>query len=117
MCDLIENECELAEKDMMTACRQSLAHGALLATRYVLAEIPFVAASVEESAEMKVRRRDCVPYDPPSSSSSSLHRVACTRRRRRRAAMTKPRLPSPGRSSSRVWSPNERYRTPESNLL
>jgi|TARA_B100001142_G_scaffold306584_1_gene336511 hypothetical protein len=93
MCDLIENECELAEKDMMTACRQSLAHGALLATRYVLAEIPFVAASVEESAEMKVRRRDCVPYDPPSSSSSSLHRVACTRRRRRRAAMTKPRLP------------------------
>jgi hypothetical protein len=102
MCDLIENECELAEKDMMSACRQSLAHGALLATRYVLAEIPFVAASVEESAEMKVHtsRRDGIPRDPScTSSSSSSSRLAprlasrAHEGRRRRAAMTKPRLP------------------------
>jgi len=41
MCDLIEHECEKAERDLFAACRQSLAHGALLATRYVLEEIDF----------------------------------------------------------------------------
>ena len=41
MCDLIEHECEKAERDLLAACRQSLAHGALLATRYALEEIDF----------------------------------------------------------------------------
>ena len=41
MCDLIEHECAKAERDLLAACRQSLAHGALLATRYALEEIDF----------------------------------------------------------------------------
>ena len=41
MCDLIEHECVKAERDLLAACRQSLAHGALLATRYALEEIDF----------------------------------------------------------------------------
>ena len=58
MCDLIEVECVKAECDLLAACRQSLAHGALLATRYILAEIDFNAGCKEGRAgqtELKVR--------------------------------------------------------------
>ena len=50
MCDLIEVECVKAECDLLAACRQSLAHGALLATRYILAEIDFNAGCKEGRA-------------------------------------------------------------------
>ena len=58
MCDLIEVECSKAEEDLLSACKQSLAHGALLATRYVLAEIDFNAGREEGRAvrdKLKVR--------------------------------------------------------------
>lgn len=55
MCDLIEDECRKAELDLLSSCRQSLAHGALLATRYMLAEIPFASAGKEERDRLKVR--------------------------------------------------------------
>ena len=48
MCDLIEHECEKAERDLLAACRQSLAHGALLATRYALEEIDFSCADDDD---------------------------------------------------------------------
>ena len=52
MCDLIEHECEKAERDLFAACRQSLAHGALLATRYVLEEIDFsFSADADDAAD------------------------------------------------------------------
>ena len=54
MCDLIEVECSKAEEDLLSACKQSLAHGALLATRYVLAEIDFNAGREEGHKELKV---------------------------------------------------------------
>ena len=55
MCDLIEDECKKAEVDLITACRQSLAHGALLATRYMLAEMHFYSVGKEAEKQLKVR--------------------------------------------------------------
>jgi|TARA_B110000977_G_scaffold90099_1_gene119696 hypothetical protein len=55
MCDLIAFECEKAEADLFKACMQSLAHGALLATRYVLAEIDFSSTFISGS--------DCLPIE------------------------------------------------------
>lgn len=57
MCDLIEGECEKAEADLLAACRQSLAHGALLATRYMLAEMAFNSQKKDVQAALKVRTR------------------------------------------------------------
>ena len=54
MCDLIEGECEKAEADLLAACRQSLAHGALLATRYMLAEMAFNSQKKDVRAALKV---------------------------------------------------------------
>lgn len=54
MCDLIESECEKAEADLLAACRQSLAHGALLATRYMLAEMAFNSQKKDVRAALKV---------------------------------------------------------------
>jgi hypothetical protein len=93
MCDLIEVECVKAECDVLAACRQSLAHGALLATRYILAEIDFNAGCKEGRAgqtELKVRigfffSRIIPPRPVISHHESPRVRVA--------AAKTKPRLP------------------------
>ena len=70
MCDLIEVECVKAEEDLVSACKQSLAHGALLATRYVLAEIDFNAGREEGHKELKVRilETDGPPRRLPSNS-------------------------------------------------
>ena len=57
MCDLIEGECEKAEADLLAACRQSLAHGPLLATRYMLAEMAFNSQKKDVQAALKVRTR------------------------------------------------------------
>ena len=54
MCDLIEEECEGAEADLEAACERSLAHGALLATRYLLAEMTFRTDAAETEAKLKV---------------------------------------------------------------
>ena len=54
MCDLIQDECKKAEINLIAACRQSLAHGALLATRYMLAEIHFSSASKGAEKQLKV---------------------------------------------------------------
>ena len=56
MCDLIEDECKKSEIDLLAACRQSLAHGALLATRYMLAEMHFSSAGKEAEKQLKVRK-------------------------------------------------------------
>ena len=93
MCDLIEVECVKAECDLLAACRQSLAHGALLATRYILAEIDFNAGCKEGRAgqtELKVRigfffSRIIPPRPGTSHHQSPRVRVA--------AAKKKPRLP------------------------
>jgi hypothetical protein len=92
MCDLIEVECVKAECDLLAACRQSLAHGALLATRYILAEIDFNAGCKEGRAgqtELKVRNVFKNVFSSPrpviSHHQSPRVRVA--------AAKTKPRLP------------------------
>ena len=92
MCDLIEVECVKAECDLLAACRQSLAHGALLATRYILAEIDFNAGCKEGRAgqtELKVRIvcffQGSSPRPVISHHQSPRVRVA--------AAKTKPRLP------------------------
>ena len=76
MCDLIEVECVKAEEDLVSACKQSLAHGALLATRYVLAEIDFNAGREEGHKELKVRIletdgfADGPPIHPPGPFAS-----------------------------------------------
>ena len=88
MCDLIEVECVKAECDLLAACRQSLAHGALLATRYILAEIDFNAGCKEGRAgqtELKVRIvcffQGSSPRDPCSVTTKV--RTFASRRRRR----------------------------------
>ena len=65
MCDLIEVECSKAETDLVSACKQSLAHGALLATRYVLAEIDFNAGPCDK---LKVRIYRYLPLPRPFAS-------------------------------------------------
>lgn len=86
MCDLIEVECVKAEEDLVSACKQSLAHGALLATRYVLAEIDFNAGREEGHKELKVRILETDGFaDRPPIHPVRSPRVA--------AAKTKPRLP------------------------
>jgi hypothetical protein len=40
---------------VLAACRQSLAHGALLATRYMLAEMDFTSPDKAAEQELKVR--------------------------------------------------------------
>ena len=84
MCDLIEVECSKAEEDLLSACKQSLAHGALLATRYVLAEIDFNAGREEGHKELKVRilETDGPPRRWPSNSPTRSVRLASRRRRR-----------------------------------
>jgi len=84
MCDLIEVECVKAEEDLVSACKQSLAHGALLATRYVLAEIDFNAGREEGHKELKVRilETDGPPRRLPSNSPTWSVRLASRRRRR-----------------------------------
>lgn len=84
MCDLIEVECVKAEEDLVSACKQSLAHGALLATRYVLAEIDFNAGREEGHKELKVRilETDGPPRRLPSNSPTRSVRLASRRRRR-----------------------------------
>jgi hypothetical protein len=64
MCDLIEGECEKAEADLLAACRQSLAHGALLATRYMLAEMAFNSQKKDVQAALKVRTRRRMKKNP-----------------------------------------------------
>ena len=88
MCDLIEVECVKAECDLLAACRQSLAHGALLATRYILAEIDFNAVCKEGRAgqtEHKVRIgflfQGSSPRDPEPVTTKV--RAFASRRRRR----------------------------------
>ena len=88
MCDLIEVECVKAECDLLAACRQSLAHGALLATRYILAEIDFNAGCKEGRAgqtELKVRIgfffQGSSPRDPKPVTTKV--RAFASRRRRR----------------------------------
>ena len=65
MCDLIEVECSKAETDLVSACKKSLAHGALLATRYVLAEIDFNAGPCDK---LKVRIYRYLPLPRPFAS-------------------------------------------------
>ena len=89
MCDLIEVECSKAEEDLLSACKQSLAHGALLATRYVLAEIDFNAGREEgRAARDKLKVRISNPTGP--ADRTPIHPV---RSPRVAAAKTKPRLP------------------------
>ena len=56
MCDLLAHDIALAEADVMKACRQSLAHGAILLTRYAIQEINFVA---EKTDALKVSKVSC----------------------------------------------------------
>ena len=84
MCDLIEHECEKAERDLFAACRQSLAHGALLATRYVLAEIDFNAGREEgRAARDKLKVRISNPTGPPIALQFTRSVRLASRRRRR----------------------------------
>ena len=83
MCDLIEVECVKAECDLLAACRQSLAHGALLATRYILAEIDFNAGCKEGRAgqtELKVRIGCFFKDHPPETRDQSPPKSARSRR-------------------------------------
>ena len=67
MCDLIEEECEGAEADLEAACERSLAHGALLATRYLLAEMTFRTDAAETEAKLKVGEK--------GSASNAAHKA------------------------------------------
>ena len=69
MCDLIEVECVKAEEDLVSACKQSLAHGAPLATRYVLAEIDFNAGREEGRAARRNAR--CESSKPTGAAARS----------------------------------------------
>ena len=84
MCDLIEVECSKAEEDLLSACKQSLAHGALLATRYVLAEIDFNAGRKEgRAARDKLKVRISNPTGPPIALQFTRSVRLASRRRRR----------------------------------
>ena len=56
MCDLLAHDIALAEADVMKACRQSLAHGAILLTRYAIQEIDFDA---EKTDALQVSKVSC----------------------------------------------------------
>jgi hypothetical protein len=72
MCDLIEEECEGAEADLEAACERSLAHGALLATRYLLAEMTFRMDAAETEAKLKVGEKAIGYETRPLASVSAV---------------------------------------------
>jgi len=91
---LIEEECEGAEADLEAACERSLAHGALLATRYLLAEMTFRTDAAETEAKLKVGEKAIGFETRPLASVSavgpfslkSFAETECERRATRRRA-------------------------------
>jgi len=81
LCDLLEQDCVLAERDVMKACQRSLAHGAVLLTRFTLCEID-LNGKFDESTRKRIQVSSVVP-----SALSVRHFY--------RKAMKKTRLPLP----------------------
>ena len=69
MCDLIEVECVKAECDLLAACRQSLAHGALLATRSL---VLLVRPTPTVAGPQLLLQGRLTPLLPTASASGSL---------------------------------------------
>ncbi len=60
LCDLLEQDCVLAERDVMKACQRSLAHGAVLLTRFTLCEID-LNGKFDESTRKRIQVSSVVP--------------------------------------------------------